>query len=194
MRDALTISAFAKRSGVPSKTIRYWEGLGLLPKAARSHTGYRVFDPSALRYVAFVQKSKAIGLTLAEMQEVLHLARAGRCPCPEVFDWTQAKAKSVAEQIRELSALLKRLKRIEREWKRCSCEGDNCGQVCSLIAGLPECKSAGGKSNGKNQPGCCSDNKCCSRERRVLSGLPAVPASVLPASRRVAKRRATNQL
>ncbi|HET6200943.1 MAG TPA: MerR family DNA-binding transcriptional regulator, partial [Candidatus Acidoferrales bacterium] len=67
MRDALTISAFAKRSGVPSKTIRYWEGLGLLPKAARSHTGYRVFDPAALRYVSFVQKSKAIGLTLAEM-------------------------------------------------------------------------------------------------------------------------------
>jgi len=194
MRDALTISAFAKRSGVPSKTIRYWEALGLLPKAARSHTGYRVFDPAALRYVAFVQKSKAIGLTLAEMQEILHLARAGRCPCPEVFGWTQAKAKSVAEQIRELSALLKRLKRIEREWKRCSCEGDNCGGVCSLIAGLPECKSAGGKSNAKNQTSCCSDDKCCSRERRVLSGLPAVPASVLPASRRVAKRRATNQL
>ncbi|MGB6821632.1 MAG: MerR family transcriptional regulator [Candidatus Acidiferrales bacterium] len=100
MRDALTISAFAKRSGVPSKTIRYWEGLGLLPKAARSHTGYRVFDPAALRYVSFVQKSKAIGLTLAEMQEVLHLARSGRCPCPEVFGWTQAKAKSVAQQIR----------------------------------------------------------------------------------------------
>lgn len=78
MHDALTISVFAKRSGVPSKTIRYWEGLGLLPKAARSHTGYRVFDPAALRYVSFVQKSKAIGLTLAEMQEVLHLTRSGR--------------------------------------------------------------------------------------------------------------------
>jgi MerR family transcriptional regulator, copper efflux regulator len=193
MHDALTISAFAKRSGVPSKTIRYWEGLGLLPKAARSHTGYRVFDPAALRYVTFIQRSKAIGLTLAEMQEILHLARSGHCPCPDVFNWTQAKAKSVAEQIRELSALLKRLKRIEREWKRCSCEGDNCGGVCSLIAGLPECKSAGGKSNAKNQTGCCSDNKCCAGERRVLPGLPAVSASVLPAaSGRLAKRRGTN--
>jgi len=172
---------------VPSKTIRYWEGPGLLPKAARSHTGYRAFDPAALRYVAFVQKSKAIGLTLAEMQEVLHLARSGRCPCPEVFGWTQAKAKSVAEQIRELSALLKRLKRIQREWKRCSCEGDKCGEVCSLIAGLPECKSSqGGRNNAKNplHDGCCSGVR---NERSVLPRLPAVPASV-----RLAKRRATN--
>jgi MerR family transcriptional regulator, copper efflux regulator len=200
MRDALTISAFAKRSGVPSKTIRYWEGLGLLPKAARSHTGYRVFDLAALRYVAFIEKSKAIGLTLAEMQEILHLARSGRCPCPEVFGWTQAKAKSVAEQIRELSALLLRLKRIEREWKRCSCSSGDCGEVCSLIAGLPECKSSvGGKSNAKNQvhARCCSDAKCCERavdargNRSVLPRLPAgVSAPVL--SRSLKQRRSTS--
>lgn len=194
MHDALTISVFAKRSGVPSKTIRYWEGLGLLPKAARSHTGYRVFDPAALRYVSFVQKSKAIGLTLAEMQEVLHLARSGRCPCPEVFGWTQAKAKSVAQQIRELSALLRRLKRIQQEWKRCSCEGDKCGEVCSLIAGLPECKSTGGKNNAKNlvHNGCCSGEQNARSERPVLPRLPAVSASVLPALGRVAKRRVTS--
>jgi MerR family transcriptional regulator, copper efflux regulator len=197
MRDVLTISAFAKQAGVPSKTIRYWEGLGLLPKAARSHTGYRVFDPAALRYVTFIQNSKAIGLTLGEMQEILHLARSGRCPCPEVFEWTQARAKSVAEQICELSALLLRLKRIEREWKKCSCSRGDCGQVCRLVADLPECKSAGGKSNAKNQ-GCCSDDKCCERavgaqdKRPVLSRLPAVSASMLPASRRIAKRRSTN--
>lgn len=197
MRDALTISTFAKRSGVPSKTIRYWEGLGLLPKAARSHTGYRVFDPAALRYVAFVHKSKAIGLTLAEMQEILHLARTGRCPCPEVFGWTQAKAKSVAEQIRELTALLKRLKRIEREWKRCSCEGGDCGGVCSLIAGLPECKSAGGKNNAKTLANtCCNgsrDARGTSNKRPVLPRLPAVSASMLPPSGRLAKRRVANQ-
>ena len=190
MRDALTISAFAKRSGVPSKTIRYWEGLGLLPKAARSHTGYRVFDPAALRYITFVQKSKAIGLTLAEMQEILHLARAGRCPCPEVFGWTQAKAKSVAEEIRVLSALLLRLKRIQREWKRCSCEGEKCGEVCSLIADLPECKSYRGDNHAKHQKECC-DSGCCKR-RPVLPRLPAVSASVLPAPGRVAKRHFTN--
>lgn len=187
MRDALTISVFAKRAGVPSKTIRYWEGLGLLPKAARGHSGYRVFDPAALRYVAFIHNSKAIGLTLGEMQEILHVARRGRCPCPEVFGWTQARAKSVAEQIRELSALLLRLKRIERDWKRCSCSGEGCGQVCRLIADLPESKSAGGKTNDKNHvhASCCGEEKCCARDKRsMLPRLPAVSAP-LPASARL---------
>ncbi len=195
MHDALSISAFAKRSGVPSKTIRYWESLGLLPKAARSHTGYRVFDPAGLRYVAFIQKSKAIGLTLAEMQQILRLARSGRCPCPEVISWTQAKAKSVSEQIRELSALLLRLKCIEREWKRCSCSSEKCCEACSLIAGLPECKSSpGGKNNAKNlvHSGCCSGARDAQCKRPVLPRLPAVPASVLPTLGRVAKRRVTN--
>ncbi|MGH9342974.1 MAG: MerR family DNA-binding transcriptional regulator, partial [Terriglobia bacterium] len=45
MRETLTVTALAKRTGVSSKTIRYWESLGLLPRAARTHTGYRLFDP-----------------------------------------------------------------------------------------------------------------------------------------------------
>ena len=109
MHDTLTISALAKRSGLPSQTIRYWEGLGLLPRAARSHTGYRVFDSESLRYIAFIRKSKAIGLTLAEMIEILRLTRSGHCPCPEVVHWTTARARAIESQIRELSALLRRL-------------------------------------------------------------------------------------
>lgn len=157
-----------------------------------------MFDPDALRYVAFIQKSKAIGLTLVEMQEVLHQARAGRCPCPEVFGWTQAKAKSLTEQIRELSALLLRLKRIEREWKRCSCKGGargDCGEVCGLIVGLPECKSLGGKNYAKNESDarCCDGGDCCDRTGRNRSVLPRLSAgmpAVLPA--RLSARRTTN--
>lgn len=43
MRKALSVSALAKSAGVTTKTLRYWEGLGLLPRANRTHTGYRVF-------------------------------------------------------------------------------------------------------------------------------------------------------
>lgn len=170
MRDTLTISALAKRSGVPSKTIRYWEGLGLLPQAARTHSGYRVFEPDALRYVGFIRKSKAIGLTLAEMQEILRLARAGRCPCPEVIEWTAARAQAVEAEIRELSKLLRRLKRIRREWSRKSCTPTNCGQICSLVEELPESQTYEGGKNAKNL-------ECCGRP--VLSRLPA-RMSLLP--------------
>ena|SRR5487761_669377 len=184
MRDTLTISALAKRARLPSKTIRYWESLGLLPRAARSHTGYRVFDSESLRYIAFIRKSKAIGLTLAEMLEILRLTRSGHCPCPEVFRWTAARVKSIEEQIRELSALLLRLKRIRRQWSRESCSRGKCGQICHLVEELPESKSWEGGRNAKSlvDSDCCRGSDCCERPARSRGGklLPRLPAPALP--------------
>ena len=164
MRETFTISALAKRAGVTSKTLRYWESLRLLPRAMRSHTGYRLFDPESLHYVAFIQKSKALGLTLAEMREILRLARSGRCPCPEVIAWTDRKIESLEEQIRSLSALLGRLKRIRGKWSETSCPPDQCSQVCSLIEELPEAKSferrqTHAKTVAGTLPG--AGNACC---------------------------------
>jgi MerR family copper efflux transcriptional regulator len=188
MREALTISGVAKRSGVPPKTLRYWESLGLLPKAARTHTGYRSFDSETLRYIAFIRKSKSIGLTLAEMREILRLARTGHCPCPEVVTWTQQKAKSIEAEIRALSALLQRLKRIRRGWANDACKRNACGEVCYLIAELPESKSfEGGKRNAKTLDcsDCCHGNDCCDRvagvrrSRKLLPGvLPLLPGQL----------------
>lgn len=194
MRDTLTISALAKHSGLPSKTIRYWEGLGLLPRAARSHTGYRVFDSESLRYVAFIRKSKAIGLTLAEMLEILRLTRSGQCPCPEVVRWTAARAKSIEEQIRELSVLLLRLKRIRRQWSRESCSRGECGQICHLVAELPECTSYRGGKNAKSlvDPDCCRDGTCCERPASSRGGgkLLSARMPLLPA---LSRRRSINR-
>ncbi len=41
MDQHLSITALARQTGVSSKSLRHWETLGLLPKASRSHTGYR---------------------------------------------------------------------------------------------------------------------------------------------------------
>ena len=91
MRQALSISELAKSAGVTSKTLRHWERLGLLPKAARTHTGYRVFDPQTAHYIDFVQKSKTVGLTLKETKRLLELARKGKNPCPQVVNWVDKK-------------------------------------------------------------------------------------------------------
>ena len=51
MGQALSISALARSNGVTSKTLRYWERVGLLTKAARTHTGYRIFGADANHYM-----------------------------------------------------------------------------------------------------------------------------------------------
>jgi DNA-binding transcriptional MerR regulator len=63
----------------------------LLPKATRTHTGYRVFDPQATHYVDFIQKAKTVGLTLKEAKQLLELARRGKNPCPQGVSWIDEK-------------------------------------------------------------------------------------------------------
>ncbi len=111
MRKALSVSALAKSAGVTTKTLRYWEGIGLLPRANRTHTGYRVFAPEVMRYIDFILKAKTVGLTLSEMKRAIELAANGENPCPEVMQWLDAKDKMLEQQIHSLVALRQRLRR-----------------------------------------------------------------------------------
>lgn len=150
MNEALTISALARRTGVSSKTLRYWERQGLLPAANRSHTGYRLFGPEAERYVEFVRKSKSVGLTLKEMRRVLELARRGENPCPEVMAWVREKSRGLTRQIRALEELKRHLDRVRREWSHRSAESCfGADELCCLIEGLPRMNVKGGQCHAQ---------------------------------------------
>ncbi len=71
VREGLRISALAKKTGVRSTTLRYWEQLGRLPRAGHAHTGYRLSGDGAVQYVEFIRKSKTMGLSLRPMKRVL---------------------------------------------------------------------------------------------------------------------------
>lgn len=153
MGVALTVSALAKRTGVPSRTIRYWEQRELLPRAERSPAGYRLFGPDGIHYVDFIQKAKSIGLTLSEITTVLALSRAGRNPCPEVVGWIAHKSEAIEQQIRLLRRLHARLKTVRRAWSKRS--GSNCfkaAELCCLIEDLRSPTKNGGKQNEKALP------------------------------------------
>jgi DNA-binding transcriptional MerR regulator len=139
VQQALSISALANQTGVSSKALRYWERLGLLPRAGRTHTGYRVFAPETIHYVEFIQKSKGIGLTLAQMKRVLELSRNGRSPCPEVLRWIDHKSELVEQQVRSLRILQRRLRQLRRVWSSPASTQCRSGkELCCLIENLPD--------------------------------------------------------
>ena len=162
MGSKLTVTALARQAGVSSKAIRYWESLGLLPRAWRTHTGYRVFPPETEQYLRFIRKSKAIGLSLGEMSEVLRLARAGRCPCEEVVRWTEERTREIEREVQSLSETLVRLRRATREWRHAAtCPPEECGEVCTLIEHLPEFQSSEGGKCHDEVVETCSCKGCC---------------------------------
>lgn len=140
MQEELLISALAKKTGVRSSTIRYWERLGLLPRAARTHTGYRLFDRDAMQYVEFIRKSKEMGLSLRQTKRVLKLARTGQSPCTEVEQWIERKLEILGMQIRSLRTLQRRLRCISRSCTDPATAKDRSKELCSLIVGLPEAR------------------------------------------------------
>ena len=138
MEQALNISALARNTGVTSKTLRHWERVGLLPKAARTHTGYRIFGAEANHYIEFILKAKSVGLTLSEMKQVIEFARQGKNPCPEVVQWIDEKDRAVEQQIHSLRALqrtLRRFRRICSVSPVATCARED--ELCCLIEDLP---------------------------------------------------------
>lgn len=55
------------------KTVRYYEGIGLLDHPPRTPSGYRDYDPSVLERLGFIKAAQAVGLTLGEIREIVAL-------------------------------------------------------------------------------------------------------------------------
>ena len=70
----MRIGELARRSGVASTALRYYEKAGLLPESRRTSSGYRMYHPDAVPRLAFIRAAQAVGLTLAEIRDVFGIA------------------------------------------------------------------------------------------------------------------------
>ena len=138
--EPLTIRQVAQRTGVSSKTLRYWEDVGLLAKAARNYHGYRLFHHDVVPRIGFIQKAKSLGFTLAEIRTLFDTAKKRGTACPDVLHWTEQKIQLLERQISLLSQLRNRLRAYQKEWnknKRRSCPPLSASEVCCLIEAIP---------------------------------------------------------
>ncbi len=114
---AMKIGELAARSGLPIKTLRFYEDRGLLPAVARSPGGYRLFGESSLQRLAFIRRLKHLGLSLEEIQECLQAHDAGRLPCAEVQRLLQRQITLVDQRLRELRLLRGELRELLANWR-----------------------------------------------------------------------------
>ena len=71
----MNIGEASRSSGVPSKTIRYYESIGLIPEASRSESGYRTFDQKNVETLRFVQRARGLGFSVRSVSKLLDLWR-----------------------------------------------------------------------------------------------------------------------
>src|SRR5438874_4716676 len=94
--------SLAEATGVSPDTIRHYERIGVLPRAARTESGYRVYPASAVERVLVVQRALRIGFTLAELADVLKARDAGDAPCRRVYELASEKLEGIRTDIATL--------------------------------------------------------------------------------------------
>jgi MerR family transcriptional regulator, redox-sensitive transcriptional activator SoxR len=105
MEPVLTISEIARRSGVASSALRFYEERGLIT-SERAGSGHRRFRRSTLRRIAFIVFAQRIGLTLDEIGAELKKLPADRVPTRR--DWAHLSgewSKRIDQRIAELQRI-----------------------------------------------------------------------------------------
>lgn len=105
----LTVGEAARGAGVSAKAVRLYEAKGLLPAAERSHAGYRLYTDEDVALLRFVRQAKTLGLTLAEIRDILDLRRGGTTPCRHVVGLLDQRLEQIDRTITELRQLRRTL-------------------------------------------------------------------------------------
>lgn len=77
----MKIGELAASMGVTTKSIRYYESIGLLEEPARTDAGYRSYGPEAIERLEFVKQAQSSGLALAEIKSILEIKDQGGQSC-----------------------------------------------------------------------------------------------------------------
>ncbi len=134
MTEELTIGEVARRAGIRTSAIRYYESVGLLPAPARVN-GHRRYDPTILQRLAVVHLAQQAGFTVAGIQTLLH----GFAPDTPPAERWEALARRKLDEVDVLIQRARRMKEVLEIGLRCGClrledcvivDDERCGSTC----------------------------------------------------------------
>lgn len=129
----MLIGELADETGVPAKTLRFYEGEGLLREPDRLPNGYRDYDHAAIERVTFVKRAQSAGFTLAQIGEILSIRDRGETPCGHVADLIGQRLQEVDRRIDELCSTRDTLAGLAERSGRL--DPDDCDGFCHIIEG-----------------------------------------------------------
>jgi Cu(I)-responsive transcriptional regulator len=101
----MNIGTVAQRSGVPAKTIRYYESVGLIPPAERKSNGYRHYGELDVQALRFIQRARQLGFTVEDVAQLLELWYNKRRASADVKALAERHIAHVEEKIHELESI-----------------------------------------------------------------------------------------
>ena len=115
MPTKMKIGQLAERTGFSTKTIRYYEQVGLLAAPERTDSGYRIYGPEDVERLEFVEKAKRLGFSLDDIRDVLLLHERQEAPCVHVLALLEQKLKQVDSVLKDLRSFRRGLAELHDE-------------------------------------------------------------------------------
>ncbi|WP_413173782.1 heavy metal-responsive transcriptional regulator [Anabaena azotica] len=130
-KQLLLIGQVTEKSGVPIRTIRYYESLGLIQSSARTEGGYRQFTADVLTRLAFIKRAQHLGLSLEEIRDILKVYDHGQPPCCDIQEKLQEKLLQIDHQIEQLLSLRSEIKQLLSGWQNIKTKPED--SICPII-------------------------------------------------------------
>ena len=115
----MNIGQAADASGVSAKMIRHYEAIGLMAKARRTDSGYRIYDGNDVHTLRFIRRGRALGFSMKEIGQLLGLWRNRRRASGDVRRVAQQHIAELDQKIAELQAMRRTLHQLVQH-----CHGD----------------------------------------------------------------------
>lgn len=126
----MQIGTVARKSGIPPKTIRYYESVGLIGQAPRTAGGYRAYGEHDVQTLRFIQRARSLGFSVADVGDLLALWRDKSRHSAQVKSVAARHVAEIDRKIAELRGMRDTLvDLIER------CHGDH-RPDCPILADL----------------------------------------------------------
>ena len=127
--DAMRIGTVAVKSGLPAKTIRYYEDIGLLTPLRREN-GYRSYREQELHKLKFLHRARSLGFTIDQCRQLLSLYEDESRASADVKALAKQHLKEIDAKVAELNAMKATLETLVR-----ACRGDH-RPDCPIIEDL----------------------------------------------------------
>ncbi|MCB1177684.1 MAG: Cu(I)-responsive transcriptional regulator [Leptospiraceae bacterium] len=132
----MNIGEIAKKTGVNAKMIRHYESIGLIPKAIRLDSGYRIYGETDLHNLRFIKKARGLGFSLPEIKKLIGLWKNKKRSSGEVKKLALTHLNQLELKIRELNEIANTLRHLAHH-----CHGDD-RPDCPILNELEELGSS----------------------------------------------------
>ncbi|MEW9700330.1 MerR family transcriptional regulator [Paenibacillus sp. SI8] len=102
----ITIKQAAEQTGLSEDTLRYYEKIGLLPRAQREQNGHRYYNTEDMKRILFLIRLKSTGMPIQQMSHFLQLALQGDTTASERHAMLEERSRAIEAQIESLAETL----------------------------------------------------------------------------------------